>query len=117
MGVELKRVYEPPMPADGRRILVDRLWPRGLSRAAAGIDGWMKALAPSTALRQWFGHEPDKWPEFKQRYRAELEGSPVLVELRALAGQENITLVYAARDCQHNSVVVLKEVLDDLRLK
>lgn len=112
MNVRLKRAYEPPAKTDGLRILVDRLWPRGLARAKAGIDLWLKDVAPSAELRQWFGHDPEKWSEFKKRYRAELKNKPALSELQALARQRDITLVYAARDQLHNEAVVLKQILE-----
>jgi uncharacterized protein YeaO (DUF488 family) len=112
MGVTLKRAYETPARTDGKRILVDRLWPRGLAKSKAGIDLWLKEVAPSTELRRWFGHDPRKWPEFRKRYRAELRNNPALTELRALARRGNITLVYAARDRLHNEAVVLKQILD-----
>jgi uncharacterized protein YeaO (DUF488 family) len=110
--IHLKRAYEPPSPEDGYRVLVDRLWPRGLSRADATIDRWLKELAPSTELRRWFGHEPSRWEEFRQRYRSELKSYPELLdELRSIAAQGRLTLVYAARDAQHNDAVVLRDVL------
>lgn len=112
MSIILKRAYEAPAKADGQRILVDRLWPRGLAKAKARIDLWLKEVAPSTELRQWFGHDPDKWTEFRKRYRAELKGNPALAELQGLAHRGDITLVYAARDQLHNEAVVLKEMLD-----
>ena len=112
MRVLLKRAYAPPARSDGLRILVDRLWPRGVSRAEAGIDLWLKEVAPSTALRRWFGHDPGKWAEFRRRYRAELDASPALAELRTLARKGNVTLVYSARDELHNDAVVLKELLE-----
>ncbi len=112
MAVFLKRAYDAPVAGDGTRILVDRLWPRGLSKARAGIDLWLKEVAPSTELRKWFGHEPEKWAEFKKRYRAELKASAALVELKACARQGDITLVYAARDTLHNEAVVLKQILE-----
>lgn len=112
MNVMLKRAYELPAKTDGTRILVDRLWPRGLAKVKAGIDLWLKDVAPSTELRKWFGHEPQKWPEFKKRYRAELKSNPALPELQALARKENITLIYGARDQLHNEAVVLKQILD-----
>lgn len=112
MSVMLKRAYEAPAPTDGKRILVDRLWPRGLAKVKARIDLWLKDVAPSTELRQWFGHDPVKWPEFRKRYRAELKANPALEELRALSRRGDITLVYAARDALHNEAVVLKQVLD-----
>lgn len=111
MVVKIKRVYEPASESDGQRILVDRLWPRGLSRAKAGVDHWLKEVAPSDELRRWFGHEPEKWPEFERRYRAELKDNPALAELRELARKGRITLVYGARDEEHNQAVVLARVL------
>lgn len=113
MTVRLKRAYDEPTAADNERILVDRLWPRGLTKAKAQIDVWLKDVAPSTDLRKWFGHDPAKWAEFQQRYRAELQGSPALAQLYALARQGDITLVYAARDQQHNEAVVLQELLQE----
>lgn len=112
MDVMLKRAYELPARIDGKRILVDRLWPRGLPKVKAKIDLWLKGVAPSTELRQWFGHDPEKWPEFKKRYHAELKNNPALSELQALLHQGNITLIYAARDQLHNEAVVLKQILD-----
>lgn len=112
MDVLLKRAYETPAETDGKRILVDRLWPRGLAREKAGIDLWLKEVAPSHDLRRWFGHDPEKWPEFKKRYRAELEGSQALSELKQLSCRGVITLVYAARDREHNEARVLKQILD-----
>ncbi len=112
MSVRLKRAYEAPSKSDGKRILVDRLWPRGLTKEKAGIDTWLKGVAPSTELRQWFGHDPEKWNEFKQRYIAELKNNPDLNELKDLARQGEVTLVYAARDEEHNEALVLKEILD-----
>jgi uncharacterized protein YeaO (DUF488 family) len=111
MGISLKRAYEPPAETDGMRVLVDRLWPRGVTKSRARIDLWLKDLAPSTALREWFGHDPGKWPEFRKRDRAELKGNPALAELREQSRQRDITLVYAARDELHNDAVVLKQVL------
>jgi uncharacterized protein YeaO (DUF488 family) len=111
MRVFIKRVYDPPGPADGRRVLVDRLWPRGLKKQAAQIDLWLKTVAPSTELRRWFGHDPARWPEFRKRYRAELADNPALEELRRLARQGRVTLLYAARDPNHNNAVVLRELL------
>lgn len=112
MNVWVKRAYESPEKADGERILVDRLWPRGLAKAKAKIDVWLKDVAPSTELRQWFGHDPEKWSEFKKRYRAELKDSEALAELQTLARKGDITLVYGARDESHNQALVLKQMLD-----
>lgn len=112
MNVMLKRAYESPAMSDGERILVDRLWPRGLAKVKARIDLWLKEVAPSTELRQWFGHDPEKWSEFKKRYRAELKNNPALSELQALSRQRDITLVFAAKDQLHNEAVVLKEIME-----
>jgi uncharacterized protein YeaO (DUF488 family) len=112
VNVKLKRAYESPVATDGERILVDRLWPRGLAKVQAKIDLWLKEVAPSTELRKWFGHDPEKWSEFKKRYRAELKGNPALSELQALSRQRDITLVYAAKDPSHNEAVVLKQILE-----
>lgn len=113
MNVQLKRAYEAPAASDGYRILVDRLWPRGLAKVKTKIDFWLKEVAPSTELRQWFGHDPDKWPEFEARYRAELKTNPAWPELQALARQKEVmTLVYAARDQLHNEAVVLQQLLE-----
>lgn len=110
--VRLKRAYDPAGPEDGRRILVDRLWPRGLSKAEAGIDEWLKDLAPSTELRKWFGHDPARWAEFQRRYEEEIHGHPeALAQLRKLAREGTLTFVYSARDELHNDAVVLRRVL------
>ena len=108
-SVAIKRAYEPPSPKDGTRILVDRLWPRGLAKTKAKLDGWNKDVAPSTPLRKWFGHKPERFQEFAKRYRAELKDSPALDELRALKGK--VTLVYGARDPAVNHAVVLAKLL------
>ena len=108
----LKRVYETPSAEDGTRILVDRLWPRGLTKAKARVDLWLKAIAPSTELRQWFGHDPDRWAEFQSRYRAELEANPdAVAELIAALRRGPATLVYGARDETRNDAVVLADWL------
>ena len=110
--LRLKRAYEQPDDADGLRILVDRLWPRGVTKAKAAIDEWIKEIAPSAALRQWFGHDPARWDAFRDRYRIELAGHPDLLDrLRDLARAGPVTLVYSARDEVHNDAVVLREVL------
>jgi uncharacterized protein YeaO (DUF488 family) len=112
----MKRAYEAPAPDDGVRVLVDRVWPRGLSKERARIDHWLKEVAPSTALRQWFGHDPARWTEFRRRYRAELERNLVpLKALRSLVRGKPATLVYGARDEQHNQAVVLAEILNERR--
>jgi uncharacterized protein YeaO (DUF488 family) len=111
-NIKLKRAYEKPAAEDGVRILIDRLWPRGVSKAAAAIDQWAKDIAPSTALRKWFGHDPVRWPEFRRRYTAELRAhADQLDALRVLAGTGPITLVYAAHDELHNDAVVLRDFL------
>jgi uncharacterized protein YeaO (DUF488 family) len=110
--IRLKRAYEPPAPADGTRILVDRLWPRGVTKAAAAIDRWAKEVAPSTALRKWFGHDPARWPEFRRRYAAELrERAEALRALRDQAKRGPVTLVYSAHDEAHNDAIVLRDIL------
>jgi uncharacterized protein YeaO (DUF488 family) len=114
VNVKLKRAYEPPAVEDGTRILVDRLWPRGIKKADAALDLWMKDVAPSTGLRQWFGHETDRWQEFRRRYVDELRQKSDLVdELRALARKGPITLVFGAHHQTHNDAVVLREILLD----
>ena len=111
--IKLKRAYEPASKDDGLRILVERLWPRGVSKAKAKIDLWLKDVAPSTDLRQWYGHDPARWPEFRKRYRAALGGlGDVLTLLKFLAAERTVTFVYAASDEERNSAVVLKEFLD-----
>ncbi|MGH8564418.1 MAG: DUF488 domain-containing protein [Gammaproteobacteria bacterium] len=110
--IKLKRAYEKPAEDDGERILVERLWPRGLTKLGARIDLWLKDVAPSTELRRWFGHDPDKWKEFRRRYQKELKDNNDLIKLlkrKATAG--TITLIYAARDEEHNSALVLKRFL------
>ena len=115
--VRLKRVYDGASQDDGTRVLVDRLWPRGRSREAAKVDLWIKDLAPSDALRHWFNHDPERWPEFRKRYRAELaENSEGLETLcRLVAGTKPVTLLFAAKDSEHNNAVVLKERLSARR--
>lgn len=111
-GIRLKRAYLPAAANDGTRILVDRLWPRGVRKSDAAIDVWIKSIAPSTALRKWFGHDPARWPEFRRRYAAELRDHPdELAELRARARRRTVTLVFAAHDELHNDAVVLRNVL------
>ena len=110
--LRLKRAYEPAKPDDGVRILVDRLWPRGVSKAEAALDDWIKDIAPSTELRQWFGHDPARWAEFQRRYRAELrQHGEELDRIRKLATAKTVTLVYSAHDEAHNDAVVLRDVL------
>jgi uncharacterized protein YeaO (DUF488 family) len=110
--IRLKRVYEPAAPEDGYRVLIDRLWPRGVSRARAELDAWEKDLSPSAELRQWFGHAPERFEEFRRRYVDELRNErPRLAGLRRVARAGTLTLVYSAHDSQHNDAVVLAEVL------
>ena len=110
--IRVKRAYEPAAPSDGARILVDRLWPRGLLREEAHVDAWLKDIAPSTALRKWYGHDPEKWPEFRSRYLAELKHNSAVAELRErLAKAKKVTLLFAAKDSQHNNATVLRDFL------
>jgi uncharacterized protein YeaO (DUF488 family) len=112
VDVRLKRAYEPASSTDGHRVLVDRLWPRGVSRTEAILDEWERHLAPSAALRKWFGHKPERFDEFRRRYMKELsEHRDRIAELRRQARAGRLTLVYAARDAEHNDAVVLAEVL------
>src|SRR3954462_12795536 len=112
MDVQLKRAYDPATPTDGYRVLVDRLWPRGVSRERVRLDAWEKDLAPSPELRQWFGHAPERFDEFRGRYVDELRGHrPLLAALRRRAREGTLTLVYSAHDREHNDAVVLAEVL------
>jgi uncharacterized protein YeaO (DUF488 family) len=112
MDVRLKRAYEPASAEDGYRVLVDRLWPRGVSKEQAKLDEWDQELAPSRQLREWFGHEPDRFPEFRRRYIDELRANRArLPELRRRARTGTLTLVYSAHDSEHNDAVVLAEVL------
>lgn len=113
--LKTKRVYEPPSPGDGYRVLTERLWPRGVSKERAKLDRWMKGVAPSHDLRKWFGHEPDKWEEFKERYREELYGSEAVEELLKIIDEyKTVSLIYASKDKKHNSTKVLKEFLERL---
>ena len=113
--IRLKRVYAPPEGNDGIRVLVDRLWPRGLSRAEAHLDHWLKEAAPSPGLRRWFGHRPDRWEEFRRRYRDELRGSAAVQQLLELAAKADVTLLFGAKDEAHNQAVVLAEHLHATR--
>ena len=113
MDLTLKRVYQEPLKSDGTRILVDRLWPRGLSKEKAHLDLWLKDVAPSTELRKWFGHDPTRWPEFRKRYREELRHNPTqLALLQQAVAKGHATLLYGARDEQHNEAVVLYDLLN-----
>jgi uncharacterized protein YeaO (DUF488 family) len=113
MPIDLKRAYDPPAKSDGRRILVDRVWPRGIAKDDLQIDAWLKDLAPSTELRKWFDHDPAKWDEFRKRYERELEQrAEVLEKLVEKARAGHITLVFSAKDTEHNNAVALKEHLE-----
>lgn len=114
MAIKIKRIYDSPDDADGLRVLVDRLWPRGISKEKARVNEWFKEIAPSDRLRQWFGHKPERWHEFQKRYREELKSAERLESihrLRALAKNETVTLLYASRDSEHNNAVVLAGAL------
>lgn len=112
--IRTKRVYQPPSEADGFRVLVDRLWPRGISKERAALDLWLKEVAPSPALRRWFGHDPTRWEEFRRRYRDELrQNAGALTPIKEQLSHGNVTLVYAARDEAHNGARVLKELLEE----
>lgn len=114
MRVKIKRVYEPPEPGDGTRILVDRLWPRGLGKDQAALDGWFQELAPTDALRKWFGHKPERWKSFQTRFRGELRkpGQQLLLrKLRSLAKQGSLTLLFASKDEEHNNAAVILSIL------
>ena len=111
-NVKLKRAYEPPAVDDGTRILIDRLWPRGITKERAAIDQWMKDISPSTELRKWFGHDAARWDEFRRRYAKEVhQNAGLLDQLRSLARQGPITLVYSAHDEKHNDAVELRELI------
>jgi uncharacterized protein YeaO (DUF488 family) len=113
--IAIKRAYDPPSRADGTRILVDRLWPRGIKKEEAHVEKWLRELGPSNELRHFFGHDPARWQEFRRRYLAELKRPDVtafLAELEGLARNGTLTLVYSARDEEHNQAVVLKELLE-----
>lgn len=113
MNIQLKRAYEKHEKTDGFRILVDRLWPRGMTKAKAAIDLWLKEIAPSTELRKWFAHDPEKWTDFRRRYETELKGHPEQIQMILDQAKEGVvTLIYGARDQEHNEAVVLKDVLE-----
>lgn len=115
MNLSLKRVYEPPAGTDGVRILVDRLWPRGLSKEEAGIDYWAKNVAPSHELRRWYQHDEEKWPEFQNRYLNELKNNRTAVaELMGKLGKDHATLLYSSKETQRNNAAVLKQYLETL---
>jgi uncharacterized protein YeaO (DUF488 family) len=111
-NISIKRVYEPSAKGDGKRILVDRVWPRGLTKEAAALDAWEKDLAPTTELRKWFDHKPERFAEFKKRYRAELKDNPAVTDVLASIGRAKATLLYSAKDETMNQAVVLAEFLN-----
>lgn len=112
MSLHLKRIYEPASPFDGDRILVDRLWPRGVSRKAAHLDAWLKDVAPTPTLREWFDHRADRWEEFKRRYRTELLSNPAFADLCTFIADHDVTLLYGAKDPEHNHALVLAEAIE-----
>lgn len=113
MNISLKRVYEKSAASDGYRVLVDRIWPRGIKKEEASIDCWLKDIAPSSQLRKWFGHEAEKWPEFKKRYFQELSAHPeALGQLAEIVKDRKVVLVFGAKDTKHNNAVALKEYLE-----
>ncbi len=116
MRIQTKRVYDPPQSDDGYRVLVDRVWPRNLKKESAQIDEWLKSIAPSTELRKWFAHDPAKWPEFKERYYLELRSNRETVNhLLEKANESTVTLLYGAKDREHNNAVCLKGFLEACR--
>ncbi|MCO6465656.1 MAG: DUF488 domain-containing protein [Bradyrhizobiaceae bacterium] len=112
MHIQIKRAYDAPQHSDGMRVLVDRLWPRGITKEHARVDLWLKDVAPSTELRKWFAHDAARWTEFCKRYKKELQHNPAFAELQAIASSQAITLVYSAKDSEHNQAVVLKALLE-----
>jgi uncharacterized protein YeaO (DUF488 family) len=117
-GLRIKRIYEPPEDADGARVLVDRVWPRGIAKEHARLDLWLKDIAPSAALRKWFNHDPARWQEFRRRYRADLDDNETRVsELLHLISKHSVTLLYGARDTTHNQAIVLLEYLKERAAK
>jgi uncharacterized protein YeaO (DUF488 family) len=119
MRIKLKRVYETPATSDGYRILADRIWPRGISKQKVNVSLWLKSIAPSTELRQWFGHEPERWQEFKKKYRQELKTKSEELEIicKTLKTTKTITLVYSTKDTEQNQAVVIREFLEKSLLR
>ncbi len=110
--IKIKRIYEPASPDDGKRIYIDRLWPRGMKKEEVKIDEWLKEISPSDSLRKWFGHDPSKYKEFKRRYRKELEKhSEILERIRKEGKKETVTLLFSAKDVEHNNATVMRELL------
>lgn len=110
--VNIRRIYEEPSASEGYKVLVDRLWPRGIKKEKAGIDVWLKEAGPSNELRKWFNHEVDKWPEFSKKYKEELKANPVFKELKKIVKEhKTVTLLYSAKDEEHNQAVVLRNLL------
>ena len=116
MSIAIKRIYSPEESKDGYRVLIDRLWPRGIKKEKANIDNWLKEIGPSTPLRKWFGHDPARWESFKKKYQAELKDNEALSELRKIAqDHKKVTLLYGAKDEEHNHAVVLMKLLGSKR--
>ena len=113
MAFRVKGIYDPPSPEDGLRVLLDRLWPRGLSKEKAQVDWWAKELAPSDGLRRWFGHDPEKYPEFVRRYREELKENPALARLKALGEEGTVTLLHGAKERRYNNAQALLAILEE----
>lgn len=113
MLLGIKRIYDKAEITDGKRVLIDRLWPRGVKKSTANMDIWLKDVAPSDDLRKWFNHEPEKWEEFRKRYKKEIDDNHAFNQLLGLVRDSDVTLVYAARDKDHNNAVVLREVLEE----
>ncbi|MHB8417549.1 MAG: DUF488 domain-containing protein [Myxococcales bacterium] len=112
--IRIKRTYDPPEPGDGQRLLVERLWPRGMKKEALAMDGWLKEVAPTTELRHWFGHQVERWEEFRRRYQRELDGNPDgWRPILAAAGRGPVTLLYSAHDEEHNGALVLRDYLSE----
>jgi uncharacterized protein YeaO (DUF488 family) len=116
MAIRIRRAYDPPLPEDGRRVLIERLWPRGIRKENLFINAWLKELAPSDELRRWFGHDPARWEEFRRRYRQELRGvrqQQLLDELAQQASRRNVTLIYSTREERFNNAVALRDMIEE----
>jgi uncharacterized protein YeaO (DUF488 family) len=116
MAIRIRRAYDPPLPEDGRRVLVERFWPRGMKKDRLFLNAWLRELAPSDELRRWFGHDPARWQEFRRRYRQELRGTrqqQLLDELTDQASRRNVTLIYSAREERFNNAVALREIIEE----